>query len=142
MSEKINNITAEEMGSKTWIRHEPWPIDPKNTPQDWINKGYKLVVIGGGKSSFGRHLSQIIGMDITFGFEMPSYGFGAGSELFLTDEEITKLKERAGRIGPSIPIEPFELKMPKIEFYEPNNTHKVSRSEQKNRERFNKKGKK
>lgn len=177
MSEE-NNITAEEMGSKTWLFHEPWPIDrnfrwppfievsssfglsvaqildihkrtgnmiykgnndiyetfpldpnaPKNTIQDYVNKGYKLVVIGGGNAA-GRAITLSTNVIFQHPCEM---------DMHAIIEHVAKMNGALGKIGP-IPIEPLaEMKLDIEKMYakEESFVHKVTPREQKNRERL------
>jgi len=87
------------------LESAPWPLDPnapKNTAQDWVNKGYKVVVIGGLPEGRMPHNTHEGAMVVRIG--------GKYHEVMESgvDEAIARLKARAARIGPTFPIVPIE----------------------------------
>jgi len=135
--ERYNNMN-KILGMK------PWPIDPnapKNTIQDWVNQGYKVVVTGGLPEVRMPHNPHEGAMVVRIGGKYHDF-MESG-----VDEAIARLKARAGRVGPTIPIVPIEelkinierASLSEEEFFP---KHKVTPREQKNRERYMKKRRK
>jgi len=111
-----------------------FPVDPnapKNSIQEYINKGYKLVVIGGR----GRSISSVLISGGDFVCKTPSeidkeYGIKIDPEMF------------APKPIPIEPIPELKLDIDKLSLKEDARSHRVHPREQKNRERYMKKRRK
>jgi hypothetical protein len=127
---------------------EIFPIDPnapKNTAQDWVNKGYKLVVIGAGDDVRGIRRSLMNcyldgGLVVLGGLGSPTFSPELHKTIDKLGLDLTPELELAKSLPDMFDAAVKELSQQiYVKEDNRNSSHRVHPREQKNRERYMKK---